>query len=227
MAKTKEAHKEKKKGKKKGWFSGFSGFLGNTDETKGNVKETAQQGVVTILAVFAGGLAGAAIGGAGALYGGIGAVLGGLFSGSEALANAGAGMMIGSAVKPTPVQNANLQNKNAEADMPIDKTRNQLATGASAFLQNMKDNSMVNKVLPKAKEPAKPTTPTKTEIVPTKEPVKTEIAPEVKTNVAGLGMIGPRGSFDASRFGNLGNTPDYQKAYDTKGIRDTPFRFSM
>lgn len=132
--------------KKKGWFSG----LGETGESKGNVTETAKNGVVTIVATLAGGLAGATLGKLG-LYAGIGTSLAGLFIGNDAVTAAGGGMAIGSMVKPNEVAKENLQQKNAQADKPADVARNTMATNAGAFLNRLKENSFINNILPDGK----------------------------------------------------------------------------
>lgn len=222
-SKKKEAYKSKKKNKK-GWFSGLGSFgFGNTEETKSNVTESGKQGAILVVGTLAGGLAGAAIGGATALYGGIATMLGGLFMGSDAVVSAGGGMMIGSAVKPTPVQNANLQQKNAEADMPIDKTRNKIATGASAFLQNMKDNSMVNKVLPTSKE-------TKAEAeakakVEAEAKAKAEAEAKAKMEIKTLAGIGKQGNYDVSKM--LGNIENRHKSFVNTGLTEHDISSSL
>lgn len=135
--------------KKRGWFSG----LGETGESKGNVTQTAKNGVVTIVATLAGGLAGATLGKLG-LWAGIGTSLAGLYFDNDAVTAAGGGMAIGSMVKPNEVAKENLQQKNAQADKPVDVARNTMATNAGAFLNRLKENSFINNILPDGKATA-------------------------------------------------------------------------
>lgn len=192
---------------KKGWFSG----LGETGESKGNVTETAKNGVVTIVATLAGGLAGATLGKLG-LYVGIGTSLAGLFIGNDAVTAAGGGMAIGSMVKPNEVAKENLQQKNAQADKPADVARNTMATNAGAFLNRLKENSFINNILPDGKTADKAATD---KVIADKVAADKVIADKAtadkaevdKTGVKGLGQLSERTSgVQSFAFDNSNNS---------------------
>jgi hypothetical protein len=121
----KKAKKELRKGestKKRRWFSGLGsiggtlykvGQIGELEDAKGNLGESAKQGAIALATGVAGVIAGSAVGKASLLVG-LATAIGGAFTNSVPLLTFGVGMAGGSNRKLTPEQKAQIEEKHKE-----------------------------------------------------------------------------------------------------------------